>query len=71
MEPDLHITLIKHMAHLTSADYEEIPKDLLSLGFIPEEKADMIKDSGVVDTLVDNYGAWTSGGGGAAVDVNK
>ena len=71
MEPDLQITLIEHMAHLTSADYKEIPKDLLSLGFIPEEKADMIKDSGVVETLAEIYGAWTSGGGAAAVDVNK
>jgi len=71
LESDLQLTLIEHMAHLTSADYEEIPKDLLLLGFIPESKADLIKDSGVVETLADIYGAWTSGGGAAAINVNK
>jgi len=59
------------MAHLTSADYAEIPKDLLTLGFIPRDKAHLIDDSGVVETLADIYGAWSSGGGAAAIDVNK
>jgi len=63
------LTLIEHMAHLTSADYAEVPRDLLLLGFIPQEKADLIEDSGVVDVLADIYGAWTSGGGAAAINV--
>jgi len=71
LDSDLQLTLIEHMAHLTSADYEEIPQDLLLLGFIPEDKADLIKDSGVVETLADIYGAWTKGGGAAAINVNK
>eukprot|EP00581_Thalassiosira_minuscula_P014806 CAMPEP_0183723322 /NCGR_PEP_ID=MMETSP0737-20130205/14931_1 /TAXON_ID=385413 /ORGANISM="Thalassiosira miniscula, Strain CCMP1093" /LENGTH=927 /DNA_ID=CAMNT_0025953583 /DNA_START=135 /DNA_END=2918 /DNA_ORIENTATION=+ len=71
LDPDLQITLIEHMAHLTSADYDEIPKDLLLLGFIPEEYSDVIGDSGVVETLAEIYGAWTGGGGAAAVNVNK
>ena len=71
LDPDLQITLIEHMAHLTSADYEEVPNDLLKLGFIDESKADLIRDSGVVETLAEIYGAWTSGGGAASVDVNK
>lgn len=68
---DLQLTLIEHMAHLTSADYAEIPRDLLLLGFVPEDKADVIGDSGVVEVLADIYGAWTSGGGVAAINVNK
>lgn len=71
LDPDLQLTLIEHMAHLTSADYEEIPKDLLQLGFIPEDKAGLIRDSGIVETLAEIYGAWTAGGGAAAVNVNK
>lgn len=71
LEPDLQLTLIEHMAHLTSADYEEVPTDLLLLGFITEDKADMVKDSGIVQTLAEIYGAWTAGGGAAAVNVNK
>lgn len=71
LSKDLQLTLIEHMAHLTSADYAEIPRDLLLLGFVPEDKADVIGDSGVVEVLADIYGAWTSGGGVAAINVNK
>ena len=71
LNDDLQITLIEHMAHLTSRDYDEIPRDLLLLGFIPESKAGLIKDSGIVEVLADIYGAWTEGGGAAAIDVNK
>ena len=66
LDKDLQVTLIEHMAHLTSADYAEIPQDLLLLGFIPESKADLINDSGIVETLADIYGAWTEGGGRGA-----
>ena len=71
LSPDLQVTLIEHMAHLTSADYAEVPRDLLLLGFIPESKAHLIEDSGIVEVLADIYGAWTGGGGAAAVNVNK
>jgi len=71
LDKDLQVTLIEHMAHLTSADYAEIPQDLLLLGFIPESKADLINDSGIVETLADIYGAWTEGGGVAKINVPK
>jgi predicted unusual protein kinase regulating ubiquinone biosynthesis (AarF/ABC1/UbiB family) len=67
----LQLTLIEHMAHLTSADYAEIPRDLLLLGFIPPSKADAIEDSGVVEVLANIYGQWTAGGGVAAINVNE
>ena len=59
------------MAHLTSADYAEIPRDLLLLGFIPESKANLIKDSGIVEVLANIYGQWTQGGGAAGINVNE
>lgn len=71
LQPELQLTLIEHMAHLTSSDYAEIPRDLLLLGFIPEEKADLIEDSGLVEVLAEIYGAWTAGGGAAAINVNR
>jgi predicted unusual protein kinase regulating ubiquinone biosynthesis (AarF/ABC1/UbiB family) len=71
LDKNLQLTLIEHVAHLTSADYAEIPKDLLLLDFIPKEKADMIEDSGIVEVLADIYGAWTKGGGAAAINVNQ
>jgi hypothetical protein len=70
LDSNLQLTLIEHMAHLTSADYEEIPRDLLLLGFIPEDKAKVIGDSGVVEVLAGIYGTWTAGGGVAAFNVN-
>lgn len=66
LDSDLQISLIEHMAHLTSGDYDEIPRDLLLLGFIPESKADSIEDSGVVEVLADIYGAFITGGRVAA-----
>lgn len=58
--------LVEHMAHLVSRDYDEIPIDLLLLGFIPESKTDAIDDSGIVEVLVSIYGNWTDGGGANA-----
>jgi hypothetical protein len=62
---------VEHMAHLTSADYGEVPRDLLLLGFIPESKADLIGDSGIVEVLANVYGQWTSGGGVNGINVNE
>ncbi|CAB9516637.1 OF BC1 COMPLEX KINASE 3, chloroplastic [Seminavis robusta] len=70
LDGDMQLTLIEHMAHLTSADYEEIPRDLLLLGFIPENKKHLINDSGVVELLAEIYSTWTAGGGAAAFNVN-
>lgn len=70
LDKNLQLTLIEHVAHLTSADYAEIPRDLLLLDFIPANKADQIEDSGVVELLADIYSSWTKGGGAAAINVN-
>ena len=69
LDGDLQLTLIEHVAHLTSKDYAEIPRDLLLLDFIPADKADLIEDSGLVKLLAGIYGAWSSGGGAAAINV--
>lgn len=70
LDPKIQLILIEHMAHLVSADYDEIPRDLLLLDFIPEEKADLIEDSGIVELLANIYGQWKSGGGAKSVNVN-
>eukprot|EP00531_Pseudo-nitzschia_arenysensis_P000798 CAMPEP_0116142814 /NCGR_PEP_ID=MMETSP0329-20121206/15109_1 /TAXON_ID=697910 /ORGANISM="Pseudo-nitzschia arenysensis, Strain B593" /LENGTH=920 /DNA_ID=CAMNT_0003638075 /DNA_START=232 /DNA_END=2995 /DNA_ORIENTATION=+ len=67
----LQLTLIEHMAHLTSRDYAEIPRDLYLLGFVPADKEDVIEDSGVVDVLADIYGQWTDGGGLKTINANE
>ena len=68
---ELQLTLIEHMAHLTSRDYAEVPRDLYLLGFVPADKEDVIEDSGVVEVLADIYGQWTDGGGLNNINANE
>jgi len=70
IDKKVQLALIEHVAHLTSSDYAEVPNDLLLLGFIAPDQADLIEDSGIVELLADIYGAWSSGGGAAAINVN-
>ena len=69
--PELQLTLIEHMAHLTSGDYAEVPRDLYLLGFVPADKEQEIEDAGVVDVLADVYGQWTAGGGLRTINANE
>eukprot|EP00957_Ditylum_brightwellii_P120686 9205355-Ditylum_brightwellii.AAC.1 len=59
------------MVHLTSYNYEEIPHDLLLLGFMQEDKVNLIGDFSIVEVLVDMHGTWTKGRGAAAINANK
>lgn len=46
VRPDLQLTLIEHVAHLTAADYAKVPSDLIKLGFVPEGGEEAILSSG-------------------------
>ena len=61
----------KYVTTFLLIDYDKIPRDLILLEFIPESKAVLIKDSGIVEVLADIYGACTEGGGTSVIDVNK
>ncbi len=67
--PDLQETYIEHIAHLVSRDYDEVPGDLVKLGFVGEGMEALAQEKGVVDTLASIYGEWAMGGGAAKVDV--
>jgi len=69
LEPDIRLTLIEHIAHLTSKDYAKVPGDLVKLGFIPIGMEGAAQSSGVVEVLADVYGEWAGGGGAAKIDV--
>jgi predicted unusual protein kinase regulating ubiquinone biosynthesis (AarF/ABC1/UbiB family) len=72
LDRKLQLTLIEHMAHLTSADYDEIPRDLVLLGFVPASQATrVVQDSDVVQLLAEVYGSWSKGGGAATINVNR
>mmetsp|Transcript_23052 Transcript_23052/g.68315 ORF Transcript_23052/g.68315 Transcript_23052/m.68315 type:complete len:799 (-) Transcript_23052:140-2536(-) len=69
ISPDLQLTLIEHVAHLTAEDYAKVPNDLVRLGFVPEGGETDIESSGVVDYLTFVYSTWNSGGGASKLDV--
>ena len=71
LSSDLQITLIEHVAHLTSGDYAEVPEDLVLLGFVPEKMVERMKEAKIVETLADIYGTWSMGGGANRIDVNS
>ena len=70
LQPDLQLTFIEHIAHLTSRDYAKVPQDLVKLGFIPKGYEEVAKEAGVVDVLSQVYTQFAGGGGAAKIDVN-
>jgi len=69
LDPDLQLTLIEHVAHITARDYAKLPSDLVKLGFVPEGQTAAALDAGVVDLLAATYAKRAEGGGFANFDV--
>lgn len=67
--PELQLTLIEHVAHLTAADYAKVPSDLVKLGFVPPGSEQVVRDNGVADFLSNTYSTWATGGGASKLDV--
>jgi predicted unusual protein kinase regulating ubiquinone biosynthesis (AarF/ABC1/UbiB family) len=47
------IKFIEHVAHLTSKDYEEVPADLVALGFVPQGSEEAILRTECVQVLTE------------------
>ena len=72
VDEDLQLTFLEHVAHLTSADYDAVPGDLIKLGFVPAGMESALQDNPeVVETLASVYSQWAGGGGVAKIDVNE
>lgn len=71
LNPDLQLSYIEHIAHLTSKDYAKVPADLVRLGFVPEGKQQAVLEAGVVEVLSSVYTKFAGGGGVAKIDVNQ
>ena len=63
IEPDLQLTLIEHVAHITAKDYAAIPEDLVRLGFVPEGQEEAVRQAGIADFIAYAYGKRAEGGG--------
>merc|ERR1719409_754483 len=69
IEPELQLSLIEHVAHLTAQDYGKVPDDLVKLGFVPKGGEAAVTSAGVTDFLTSTYSTWTSGGGASSFNV--
>lgn len=63
--------LIDYISHLVSEDYNAIPNDLISLGFVVPGAEDKIGDSEVVEVLGSILSELSGGGGAKKLDVDK
>jgi len=69
IDPELQLSLIEHVAHLTAQDYAKVPGDLVKLGFVPKGGEAAMASSGIADFLTYTYSTWTSGGGASKFNV--
>jgi predicted unusual protein kinase regulating ubiquinone biosynthesis (AarF/ABC1/UbiB family) len=61
---DLQYSLLEFVAHLTGEDYDQLPEDLVGLGFLKREKLDFARRSGALEPL--KYILKQAGQGGGA-----
>ena len=47
VRPDLQLSLLEFIADLSADEYERVPDDLVKLGFVPEDKIDDLRSSGL------------------------
>lgn len=70
IDPELQISFLEHVAHLTSRDYPPIPGDLVRLGFVPPDREEAIAKEGVAEILSGVYSQLAGGGGARKIDIN-
>jgi len=66
-DPSLQYALLEFVAHITSEAYDEVPTDLVKLGFLKEERLDTVRASGFLEPLT--YMLKQTGQGGGAKKV--
>ena len=64
VDPALQYSLLEFVAHLTGESYNEVPDDLVKLGFLREERLDTVRASGFLEPLVFILKQAREGGGG-------
>ncbi|GMH51531.1 hypothetical protein TrRE_jg722, partial [Triparma retinervis] len=64
VQPDLQLSLLEFISHLTSEQYEEIPSDFVKLDFLKAEKEEFVRASGFLEPLTYMLKQAGQGGGG-------
>ena len=60
---DLQLSLLEFIANLNSDNYEDIPQDLVKLKFVPEDKLDELRQSGLTVAIRNILKLAAEGGG--------
>ncbi|CAK0797693.1 unnamed protein product [Prorocentrum cordatum] len=60
---DLQLSLLEFIADLQAQNYERVPEDLVKLGFVPEDKLDELRSSGLTYGITQMLEIATTGGG--------
>jgi len=63
----LQFSLLEFIAHLTAENFEDVPYDLVNLGFLKEEKVDLMVKTGSLEPLYYFLRQANQGGGGTKV----
>jgi len=63
----LQFSLLEFIAHLTAENFEDVPYDLVNLGFLKEEKLDLMVKTGSLEPLYYFLRQANQGGGGTKV----
>lgn len=63
--------LLLHMAHLSGGRFDEVPQDLVRLGFTAKGKEKAIEEAGVSQVLTNLYAQLAGGGGARKIDVAR
>jgi len=67
VQPDLQLSLLEFISHLTSEQYDEIPTDFVKLDFLKAEKEEYVRASGFLEPLTYMLKQAGQGGGGKKV----
>lgn len=69
IDNDLQYSLLEFVAHLTSDNYDQLPEDLVQLGFLKADKLEFAKRSGILEPF--KYFLQQAGHGGGAAGVRE
>ena len=69
IDPNLQYSLLAFVAHLTSDNYDDLPQDLVQLGFLAPDQIDSVVQSGLLEPM--KYFLKQAGAGGGATGVHN
>jgi len=60
---DLQLSLLEFIANLNAKNYEQVPNDLVQIGFVPSDKINELRESGLTVAIASMLNLASEGGG--------